>query len=173
MGMDVWVPGAPRQHVEVECFYCDGTGKDTYGEEPHPCGLCHGVGTRMTDQSDGPEYHLSNSNAALLMNMLGFPDSEAWTIPVDQLPNIRRRIIQLLNQPTEMDRHTRAPSDTQEFRGMLRGKDLETGLDTIAPDRGPRMIDFGVNADYLKRRLQNMLEVIEYAQKVKSEVVVG
>ena len=174
MGMDVWVPDAPRKMEEVECFYCDGKGEVSYGDNTtYPCDLCGGPGTRMVDKSDAPEYHLSNSNARLIMEVLGFEDSEAWTISVDQLPLVRRRIIQLLNQPTEMDRHTRAPSDTQEFRGMTRSKDPETGLDTISPDRGPRMIDFGVDVEYLKRRLENMLEVIDYAQRHGSEVVVG
>lgn len=168
MSMDIWVPDASRHKKEVECFFCDGTGKD----HEYPCGLCDGAGTRMVDVSDAPEYNLSNSNASAIMRLLGFEDSEAWTIDANQLPEVRRKIIRLLNVPGELERGVRSPSDTQHT-SRERYRDPETGLQSIRPVAGPRMIDYGIDTEYLKRRLNNFLEVIEYAQKHGSEVVVG
>lgn len=173
MSMDIWVPDAPRTKQRVECWYCDGIGKDPMDRQ-YTCSLCDGEKTIEKEISDAPEYNLSNSNGAMIMDLLGFDteDNYAWTIPVEQLPEVRRRIIWLLNNPEALARGERAPSDTQAVR-RERYKDPETGLDAIRTERGPRMIDFGIDVEYIKRRLNNMLEVVMWAQERGLEVVVG
>lgn len=172
MSMDIWVPDAPRTKQRVECWYCDGTGKDPMDRQ-YSCSLCDGEKTIEKHVSEAPEYNLSNSNARMLMDLLGFDiDNEAWTISIEQLPDIRRRIMWLLNNPEALARGERAPSDTQAVR-RERYKDPETGLDAIRSVAGPRMIDLGIDVDYIKRRLNNMLEVIIWAQERGLEVVVG
>lgn len=170
MSMDIWVPDAPGTKVDVECWYCEGEGSD----DGWKCPLCDGTKTIKQHVSDAPEYNLSNANGTMLMGLLGFDtkDTYAWTIPPAQLPEIRRRIIWLLNNPDALARGERAPSDTQSIR-RERYKDPASGLDGIRSVAGPRMIDFGIDVEYIKRRLNNMLEVVVWAQERGLEVVVG
>lgn len=41
------------KHHEVDCYYCEGTGRDPEEEMPwHECELCDGVGTVIVTRGD-------------------------------------------------------------------------------------------------------------------------
>lgn len=168
--MTMWIPKAPVKRVKQDCFACDG-GRNKF--DGRPCPACNDAGYYMDDQSEGPEINMSNSNARAIMSALGYEPDDGYTIPVDQIPVVKRRILELLNKEGSTSNYTRADTDTRVDHGMVHTKDPVTGLDRIERKMGPRVIGFGIDEDYIHRRLQEVLTLLDYAQKLNAEVHVA
>lgn len=168
--MTMWIPKAPVKRVRQDCFVCDG-GQNKF--EGKVCPACKDAGYYMDDQSEGPEINMSNANARTIMSVLGYEPDDGYTIPVDQIPIVKRRIVELLNKQGSTSAYTRADTDTRVDHGMVHSKDPVTGLDRIERKTGPRVIDFGIDEGYIHRRLQEILELLDYAQKLNAEVVIA
>lgn len=167
--MTMWIPDAPRKTIERPCALCDGEGKTFNGQT---CHFCQGTGVFKDEESEGPEINMSNSNARAVMAALGFEPDEGYIIKPEQIPDLKRRIMQLLNVKDATQQYTRPGSDTQVDKGMVHTKDPLTGLDKIERQHGPRMIDSGIDQTYILGRLREVLNLLNYAQKMNAEVVV-
>lgn len=168
--MTMWVPDAPREKVKTQCVACDGTGAETWSGEKYPCFDCNQRGYYDEYQSESPEMNLSNANARAVMSALGYEPEEGYKITPQEIPDVKRKILRLLNRDEEIAQHTRQTSDTQADFGMQRSKDPETGIDRIERKQGPRMIDIGIDEQYLRDKFERMLSILNYAQKHNQEI---
>jgi len=134
------------------------------------CGFCKGKGDYQEMVSDAPEMNLSNMNAQAVMGALGYGADYGYTIKPEEIPDVKRKIMQLMNKEGELDQHTRDPEDSQKDFGTVRSTDPETGLDKIERKKGPRMIGAGIDMEYLKDKFDRMLKILNYAQKHKYEI---
>lgn len=133
------------------------------------CGFCKGKGKYEENVSDAPEMNLSNMNARNLMSALGYEPDHGYTITAQDVPNVKRRIMQLTNSD-ELDDYTQQGGVSQKDFGMVRDKDPETGLDRISHKKGPTMIGPDIDIEYLKDKFERMMPILDYAQKHKQEI---
>ena len=56
------------ERKDVQCWVCDGTGKDKFYDEAK-CDYCGGKGDRLEFVSDAPEMNVSNSNAFKIIEL--------------------------------------------------------------------------------------------------------
>jgi len=134
-----------------------------------PCGYCKGKGTYPEQVSDAPEMNLSNINAQNLMSALGYEPNSGYTIKPEEIPGIKRRIMQLQNSD-ELGDYTMKGGASQADLGMVRSKDPETGLDKIERKKGPTMIGPEIDISYLNDKFQRMMPILDYAQKHNQEI---
>ena len=98
---------------------------------------------------DAPHINLANGNFATMAMALGFYDvvqREEYVIPLDRLPELRRRIIELRSRSGAIGQHVRP-----EYI------DATPGRATI--------IDVGANADYVAMRLEDFDRIFAFAQQ--------
>ena len=133
------------------------------------CGYCKGKGTYQEQVSDAPEMNLSNSNAMNVMSALGYGEEYGYTIKPEEIPAVKRRIMQLTNSD-ELDNYTKQGGEEQKDFGMVRDKDPETGLDRISHKKGPTMISPDIDVGYLKDKFERMMPILDYAQKNNQEI---
>jgi hypothetical protein len=135
-----------------------------------PCGYCKGKGTHPEQVSDAPEMNLSNSNAMNLMSALGYGNEYGYTIKPEEIPAVKRRIMQLTNDSDKLGDYTKQGGESQKDFGMVRDKDPETGLDRISHKKGPTMIEPTIDIEYLKDKFERMMPILDYAQKHNQEI---
>jgi len=137
--------GAPREQVDETCYSCDGQGREAYHGTTYTCDCCGGRGALFYEASPH-ELNVSNGNAAALCAAAGLTMDEygCGTLPVEELPAVRSRVVNALNDARDRATHAVAPS---EGRGAA----------------GCHWIDGGVSDDYLQRRLAALLRLVEYA----------
>lgn len=135
------------------------------------CRMCDGKGERERELSDAPELNVSNSNAAVIMKMLGVEYDYSGGIDPEDIPAIKRRLIQLVNDPNGISSYTRDPSTSQSTK-MVKTKD-DSGITKIAPKKGATMIDMGLPKEQIQSYVDRILPILDYAQKKKVEVVWG
>jgi len=147
----------------VPCRFCDGTGKEKWGDEEYECGYCDGKGETSDFIPEGPEMNLSNRNAEVFLKLLGVEFDYAGTIFNEELPQLRRRIVKVLNS----NDISSATIDPYERGGELRRDKVKSddGTTQIATRRTPKMIDFGLPESQIKRYFRDFLEMIDFAQK--------
>lgn len=133
------------------------------------CGFCKGKGTYEENVSDAPEMNLSNVNAQNLMSALGYEPNSGYTIKPEDVPTIKRRIVQLTNTD-DLDDFTMKGGASQKDFGMVRSKDPESGLDKIERKKGPTMIGPEIDIDYLTDKFERMIPILDYAQKHNQEI---
>ena len=133
------------------------------------CGYCKGKGTYQEQVSDAPEMNLSNSNAMNVMSALGYGEEYGYTIKPEEIPAVKRRIMQLTNSD-ELDAYTKQGGEEQKDFGMVRDTDPETGLDRISHKKGPTMISPDIDVGYLKDKFERMMPILDYAQKNNQEI---
>ena len=133
------------------------------------CGFCKGKGTYEENVSDSPEMNLSNMNAVNLMSALGYEPNSGYTIKPEDVPNVKRRIVQLTNTD-DLDDFTMKGGASQKDFGMVRSKDPESGLDKIERKKGPTMIGPEIDIDYLTDKFERMIPILDYAQKHNQEI---
>jgi len=133
------------------------------------CGYCKGKGTYQEAVSDAPEMNLSNSNAMNVMSALGYGEEYGYTIKPEEIPAVKRRIMQLTNSD-ELDAYTKQGGEEQKDFGMVRDKDPETGLDRISHKKGATMISPDIDVSYLKDKFQRMMPILNYAQEHNQEI---
>ncbi len=137
--------------------------------ETIPCRYCKGKGTTEEHVSAAPEMNLSNTNAHNLMLALGYEVNSGYTIKPEDVPAIKRRIMQLQNSD-ELEDYTMKGGVSQKDFGMVRDKDPETGLDRISHKKGPTMIGPNIDVAYLNDKFQRMMPILDYAQKHNQEI---
>ena len=133
------------------------------------CGFCKGKGTYQEEVSEAPEMNLSNANAQQVMSALGYEPDYGYTITPADVPNVKRKIMQLTNSD-ELEQHTIPASDEQKDFGMVRSTDPLTQLQKIERKKGPRMIGGGVDVEYLRGKFERMMPILDYAQKHNQEI---
>lgn len=150
------------QEVDGSCWVCDGTGKEKYQEGDYDCGMCKGSGKIKEYKYPFEELNVANSNALAILSALGLPEDYVGAIPDNQLPAIRRKLIQLKNSPTtglELDSHT--------TRATRVGRD-ENDLPQISS--GPTIHSAGRSSDQISRYIDSLLSIIDFAQKNNATV---
>lgn len=137
--------------------------------ETIPCRYCKGEGTYKDQVSDAPEMNLSNINAQNLMSALGYEPNTGYTIKPEDIPAIKRRILELFNTDALQD-YTMKGGASQADLGMVRSKDPETGIDKIERKKGPTMIGPEIDIHYLKDKFVKMMPILNYAQEHNQEI---
>lgn len=149
-----------------ECFVCDGTGKETYGDRSVTCGRCNGKGKMQEPVSDAPELSVSNSNGFAIQEMLGLEPDDSGTIYNKDLPKIMRRLIQLKNKGSS--EYTQEPSTSQ---GPMRKTQTDQGITKIS--RGPTMHDYGRSQGQVDRYIDELIKIIKFAQENDAHISWG
>jgi hypothetical protein len=141
MSVTFWVIDGPVEKISQPCL-CDELGGGAV------CS-CNGSG-RYDAVIPKDSLNVSNATARALLRSLGVNKEDlsgSWA--ADELPAIRRRIIELLNKPQAL-----APFV------------VEGHVDDF-------LVDFGVSDERLTDRLTRLLDVIAAAQRLSTEVVWG
>jgi hypothetical protein len=141
----------------VECWVCDGTGKDKFYDEAK-CEYCEGKGKRDEFVSDAPEMNVSNSNAFKIIDMLGLEQDYAGSIENKDLPALMRKLIQLKNS----DRSQYAEPGSQSGGKMTTSTDAE-GMSTIGRS-GPTMYNMGTTDSQITQYVDQLIKIIKFAQ---------
>lgn len=146
-----------------DCWVCDGSGKDIQNDaykarfgKDLPCERCEGLGKHDEIDYNFPNLNVANSNAFHIADMLGLePDYTGW-IPLEEIPNVLRRLIRLKNG--EVADWTKSLSDE---RG-------ETKVDyTGAVPRiqgGARMIGGEITFAQVERYIDRLMDICKWAQ---------
>jgi len=159
-----WVTPAGMRQEETECWVCDGTGKETYGEESYPCGYCKGTGKASETVYDGPQLQVSNANGhAIITDMLGLPFDYAGSLENKDLPALRQKLIKMINSEKQRSSMHKPLHDNNKERTMaiLRSK----GNVTDIGKQGARVVDMGRSDTQVLRYANTMLQIIDYAMK--------
>jgi len=146
------------ERKDVECWVCDGTGKDKYYDEAK-CDYCEGKGKRDEFVSDSPEMNVSNTNAFKIIDMLGLEEGYSGSILNKDLPALMRKLIQLKNS----DRSQYAEPGSQSGGEMTKGKD-DAGMDTIRRS-GPTMYNMGTTDDQVTGYVDQLIKIVKFAQQ--------
>jgi|TARA_R110001632_G_scaffold51559_1_gene128470 hypothetical protein len=143
---------------DVECWYCDGTGKEKHYNQI-PCEVCDGTGTELNKWiPSSPELSISNPNGYLIMDMLGIESKSSGTIKNANLPALMRKLIQLKNS----DRSQYAEPGSQSGGKIGTYKD-QAGMDTIGR-KGPMMYNMGTTDDQVTAYVDQLIKIIKFAQ---------
>lgn len=148
--------------TEQECWYCDGSGKDPCapkGSHDVTCERCKGKGTTVEPEYPYPELNVANANAAAIFDMLGLPYESTGMWSAEQLPLIRRKLIRIKNG--DVGDYTEEPSTNE--RPMQRYQ-TDDGQDAIGR-RGPQVVHAGRTNAQVTRYIDNLLAIIDFAQK--------
>ena len=107
------------------------------------------------------------------MDALGYPpnDDYWYEIKHTDIPQIKRTIMKYMNND-ELSSYTVDTTDRREDRGMKKTTG-DDGVTRIERDRGPRVINFGVNADYFKQVFTRLMPMLDHAQKNKMDISIG
>ena len=151
---------------EQDCFLCDGTGKETYGDMSRVCSRCHGTGKTEEEVSDAPELNVSNANGYAIQEMLGLDPDYSGTIYNKDLPQIMRRLIELKNKGSS--EYTQEPSVS---RGPMRKSKDDQGITKISP--GATSHDFGRSQGQVDRYIDELIKMVQFAQKNNAHISWG
>lgn len=144
--------------VEKECPVCEGSGKSRTGGV---CAPCQGTGKSTDHECDGPEMQVSNSNGmAIQRDILGVEADYAGSIPTEQLPALRRKLIKMINVDKERESMHKQTTDSQ---GEMRRTGTNDNVTSIG--RGARMVDIGRSDEQVLGYAKRMLDIVDYAMK--------
>lgn len=150
MSVSFFTPGA-TYHTE-NCPWC---------RDGEPCSpWCEGT----VEVSDCPEMNLSNSNARVLVNMLGLSGGEdkygeIWgEIEPAEFPTVLRVIMTALST----EACSSVATETTVDIGATRVTN-ENGLDTIS--HGPRIVTMGHDSASWNRRIEQFRELLVFASE--------
>ena len=146
------------ERKDVDCWVCDGTGKDKFYDEA-VCDYCEGKGQRLEFVSDAPEMNVSNSNGFKIIDMLGLEKDYAGHVDNKDLPMLMRRLIQLKNADTSQ--YTEPGSTTGGKIGTYKDKD---GIDRIGRT-GPMMYHGGTSDSQINRYIDQLIKIVKFAQE--------
>ena len=154
---------ARYKKVTKPCWVCDGKGYEEYGAgEKHPCQYCHGKKTIEEEEDEGPELNVANANAALIVQMLGFTDSEDVSgghLYNKDIPNVLQRLLRLKNSDGAVDAYTR-PDEVH--KGQM-GVDRSGEVPRIGR-QGPTIHSMGVDSERAMRYVDQMIGILKYAK---------
>lgn len=130
-------------------------------------------GTPLVDENGQPvmysenefEINMANANARFVMGILGYriSDDGCGEFTNEELPELRRRIILVMNSNMELAR------EATEFGGELKAGEIEGNV--VRLSQGMRIVDVGLNASQVKERLSRLYQIAEKAQEINSSVV--
>lgn len=149
-----------------ECWACKGTGKDPHAHPDHPmdCDLCDGKKERDEWVSSSPELQVSNSNGfAIVKELFGQEPDWAGHVENKDLPELRRKLIGMLNSEKHRSSLHKDPEDNDKARSMV-SHGTEGNVTKIGKS-GPRMVDMGRTDEQVKRYAHKLLDMVEYAMK--------
>ena len=145
------------ERKDVQCWVCDGTGKDKFYDEAK-CDYCGGKGDRLEFVSDAPEMNVSNSNAFKIIDMLGLEQDYSGHIDNKDLPALMRKLIQLKNS----DPSKYAEPGSQSGGEIGTYKD-EEGMDRIGR-KGPMIYNMGTTDNQVKQYIDQLIKIVKFAQ---------
>jgi len=145
----------------VICEYCDGDAQDYEG---NICRHCKGLGFQYADEIV-PEMNVSNLNFETVAQLLGIEFDYAGCLDSKKLPEYRRKLVSLMNQPTE--RFTREYS---KERGDTR---MDTSGEVPEIKRGPELHIMPLTDEKIKRYIEQLIIIIDFAQKNNGSVCWG
>lgn len=145
---------------DVECWVCDGTGKDKYYDEAN-CEYCKGKGKNYEFVSDAPEMNVSNSNGFKIIDMLGLEEDYSGHVDNKDLPAVMRRLLQLKNQP-EKGTGIEHPGTVTNRNKLFRYKDQD-GMDQIGR-QGPVIYNFGISESQARQYVDQLIKIVKFAQ---------
>jgi hypothetical protein len=150
--------------VTKDCEACDGTGIEDWGDVKHKCRYCNGVGKYETIESRLPDLNVANTNAHVILNMLGIQtgDDTTGTIENNQLPEMKRKLIKLKN--TDTSRHTRQ----YDISGGNTYVDKSGEIPRIG--RTGIMHNMGLSNDRIKEYVDDLIKIVDAAQKIGGSV---
>lgn len=150
-----------ERKVEIDCPDCKGTGKDPH-EDDKECFYCDGK-KKITDWvTDSPHLNVANANAhSIITDLLGLEFDYAGVIKSKDLPEVRRRIIKVLNSDKERSKMHKPDTEHKPEMGVKGKKDNVVSIGRT----GPRIHEFGRTDEQVLRYAKKMLEIVEYAMK--------
>lgn len=165
------VASALGSEQDVECFVCNGTGKDEWpgDDKEYPCGRCDGKGTYKEFVEEGPTLNLANAGAFELLRALGYEADYSGRIT--DLPDLKRRIMRLLNSEKTQQQMVQQPTDNDKERPMGINKN-DDGSTSIGR-QGARMVGGGRTSEQVKQIAQRMLDMVQWAQKTNPKYHIG
>ena len=120
----------------------------------------------MCLQSTLPEVNFGNDNTKVIFNTLGlvWPEDACGEFKVDELPDLRRRIIKAVN------------SDNAHFerKPLISGGELhvvESDDNVLTLGRRLKIYMGGIDAYGIQRRLISLFDVVESAQQHQKSVI--
>ena len=144
------------ERKDVDCWVCDGTGKDKYYDESI-CDYCEGKGQRLEFVSDAPEMNVSNSNGFKIIDMLGLKNS--GHVDHKDLPAVMKRLIFLKNADTSQ--YAEPGSQTSGNIGAYKDQD---GIDRIGR-KGPIMYNMGTSDRQITQYIDQLIKIVKFAQE--------
>lgn len=154
----------------VDCWVCDGTGKDKWEPEV-TCEMCHGK-KKYREQGPSIELNIANTNALDLLEALGLEVEHVGTITREQFPEIKRKLIAIINSDQEANKLTK---DTVVDRGkpgtMTKGS-TDGNVTQLSKTGGQAtMYKMGRTTEQIRRYAKLLLDVIKEAEKDPNGVV--
>ena len=144
------------QRVEAECPACEGTGQEEWDEDTkRKCLYCYGTGKVKQTQSTAPELTVSNSNALVVLNILGinnYSDELMGHIPSSKFPALQQRLLKLKNIAGKRQQFE-IPSTTTKSAG------------------GPTMIDSGVSSEQIENYINRLMDILKFARDTDADNV--
>lgn len=136
MSITFWCPEAPTEKVRP------------YEDEPD----------YEEERSLLPEVNMNNANAKSFLTLLGVPPDDCGRWETKDLPEIRRKLVELVNRPIA---RALGLKETEVYPGALR---VAHEGNVVILSRGPYVVDFGRDDDYVVRRAQQLLALVSAAQ---------
>jgi len=155
----------------VECYGCDGSGKNEYGmSKDDKCDVCRGEGTIEGFKAEGPELNVSNSNAAAIMQALGLTEySDEYgggLLPEKALGDFRQKLMRLLNSEKSQQQMTKPSSVEKSEPGAMGVRGREGNVTSIGRrGGGPTIYHGGRSQEQIQRYARTLLDMVEYAMK--------
>jgi len=144
-----------EKEKEIDCRECHYHGKSEH------CWMCKGTGKEKVWVTDYDKIQLSNSGALAFLSAIGEKvngdESLVGGWDNSELPELRRRLIRMKNG--DLKHHETPPSDEQRVRGVKHDGNVAT------IERGPRMISYGRTAAQYGELIDDLLKLIDFAQK--------
>ena len=124
------------------------------------------AGKPVMHNEDVHSMNVSNQNAKTILNAIGIDVPDGWhgIWPVDQLPEIRQRLVSTLNGNFE---HLTRPF------GKLKSEMARRGTDGNVTEigRGMTIIDCGINVQQIRDRLERLQAIVVAAQELNKAVI--
>ena len=147
-------PESGVRKTKFTCRECNGSGK--LGS--NVCYNCGGQGQETEDEYLFPMLDVANSNARIILEMLGIPEDEELSgyVPPEQMADLKRRLVYLKN--TSVSGYAQEPSTTKDRR-------VDRSGEVPRITSGPTMVFGGVNVSQLTHYIDRLMAIADYAQK--------
>jgi hypothetical protein len=151
---------------DIECWVCDGTGKETYSDIAHECGMCNGTGRTHEWVAPYEQLNVANGHAGAILDMLGIEFDYSGVIQTEQLPILRRKLIAIKNKDTAP--YTQTPTKSG---GETKISKDDNGMSRIG--KTATVYDAGRSTSQVERYINTLLSLIDFAQKNDAVVTWG